>query len=137
MEKAISLLKTVVGFESADGDINFDYRLTLKKGVLERTKFFYPLFRRRNKEAFPYRMYNCLAIGGFSKVYLVRSLEDGQFYVIKFMKKVETDKDKWESMRNEVEVCTNLDHPFLVKMVEAFETQHFYCLVFECKYSPR
>lgn len=78
-------------------------------------------------------MYNCLAIGGFSKVYLVRSCEDGQFYVIKFIRKGGADRDKWESMKNEVEVCTNLDHPFLVKMVQAFETHHFYCLVFECK----
>ena len=26
-----------------------------------------------------------------------------------------------------------LDHPFLVKLLQAFETSHFYCMVFECK----
>lgn len=25
-----------------------------------------------------------------------------------------------------------LDHPFLVKLLQAFETSHFYCMVFEC-----
>ena len=68
-------LKNVVGFESVDGDINFDYRLSLKNGVLEKTKFFYPLIRPAAASGcFKYKIYNCLAIGGFSKVYLARSL---------------------------------------------------------------
>lgn len=94
-----------MGFESADGDVSFDYRLTLKKGVIEKTKFFYPLFKRTETSSLPFRIYNCLAIGGFSKVYLARSLQDGQFYVIKFIKKVQDqgglqDRDKLESMKN-------------------------------------
>lgn len=36
---------------------------------------------------FDYQIYNCLAIGGFSKVYLARSYDDGKFYAIKFIKK--------------------------------------------------
>lgn len=39
-EKIHSILKGVVGFESVDGDVNFDYRLSLGKGQLEGTKFF-------------------------------------------------------------------------------------------------
>ena len=34
-----------------------------------------------------YQILKCLAIGGFSKVYLVRSLRDGQFYAMKVMLK--------------------------------------------------
>jgi serum/glucocorticoid-regulated kinase 2 len=34
-----------------------------------------------------YKICKCLAIGGFSKVYLVRSLRDGQFYAMKVMLK--------------------------------------------------
>lgn len=37
--------------------------------------------------SFNYEIYNCLAIGGFSKVYLARSYDDGKFYAIKFIKK--------------------------------------------------
>lgn len=40
------------------------------------------------------------------------------------------DLDKFDSMKNEVEVCNDLDHPFLVKMIHAFETHNFYCMVF-------
>lgn len=34
-----------------------------------------------------YKICKCLAIGGFSKVYLVRNLRDGQFYAMKVMLK--------------------------------------------------
>ena len=75
MEKAQKIFKTVIGFESVDGDTNFDYRLSLENGVIEKTKFFYPFFKKtQNKNGFQYKIYNCLAIGGFSKVYLARSL---------------------------------------------------------------
>jgi serine/threonine protein kinase len=36
---------------------------------------------------FEYELYSCLAIGGFSKVYLSRNYIDGKFYAIKFIKK--------------------------------------------------
>lgn len=32
-----------------------------------------------------YKLGKCIAIGGFSKVYIVRSLYDGHFYAAKFM----------------------------------------------------
>ena len=34
-----------------------------------------------------YEIYSCLAIGGFSKVYLARSREDAKFYAVKFIRK--------------------------------------------------
>jgi len=50
-------------------------------------------------ETVKYKMYNCLAIGGFSKVYLARSYENGQFYAIKFIRKSMSndlqEKDKY------------------------------------------
>ena len=84
-------MRSVVGFESVDGDINFDYRLSLEKGELEKTKFFYPFTNKSAQDTLKYKIYNCLAIGGFSKVYLARSYENGQFYAIKFIRKVEGD----------------------------------------------
>ena len=89
------MIDNVIGFESADGDTNFDYRLSLNKGELTTTKFFYPLFKNKSQNnSFRYKIYNCLAIGGFSKVYLARSLENGQFYAIKFMKKHKNSNDE-------------------------------------------
>jgi hypothetical protein len=85
-------MRSVVGFESVDGDVNFDYRLSLGKGEVEKTKFFYPFVNKCTQaDTLKYKIYNCLAIGGFSKVYLARSYENGQFYALKFIRKVETD----------------------------------------------
>ena len=86
LDKVQRILKGVVGFESADGDVNFDYRLSLGKGAITKTKFFYP-FGSKGAGPVRYRLYNCLAIGGFSKVYLARSYDNGQFYALKFIKK--------------------------------------------------
>jgi hypothetical protein len=85
-EKAHRILRSIVGWESVDGDVNFDYRLSLQKGSLQQTKFLAP-FGLRSQEGARFKIYHCLAIGGFSKVYLGRSYEDGQFYAIKFIRK--------------------------------------------------
>jgi hypothetical protein len=88
-EKIERAMKSIVGFESVDGDVNFDYRLSLQKGQVEKTKFFYPFSQRSSQnDPIKYKIYNCLAIGGFSKVYLARSYENGQFYAIKFIRKL-------------------------------------------------
>lgn len=36
-----------------------------------------------------FKVYSCLAIGGFSKVYLGRSYDNGHFYALKFIRKTE------------------------------------------------
>lgn len=74
-----------------------------------------------------------MAIGGFSKVYLVRSRDDGQFYALKLIKKKNPSDTNASTIINEMKICENLDHPFLVRLVEGFETESFYCMVFECK----
>ena len=86
-QKAEKIMKSVVGFSSVDGDINFDYRLSLQKGVVQTTKFFQPFINKSHGNPIGYKIYNCLAIGGFSKVYLARSYQNGQFYAIKFIRK--------------------------------------------------
>lgn len=54
-------------------------------------------------------------MGGFSKVYLVRSKIDGGFYVAKYIEK-EKIQGKIELIINEKTVNEYLDFPFLVKM---------------------
>lgn len=68
-----------------------------------------------------YEVYNCLAIGGFSKVYLARSREDGRFYTIKFIKK-RRDKQiiNYQSIINEMEIGQEVSHPFLIQLKESF-----------------
>jgi len=60
----------------------------MKKGFIDQTKFFTPFVKKfKQNDNIKYKIYNCLAIGGFSKVYLARSYENGEFYAIKFIKK--------------------------------------------------
>lgn len=40
-----------------------------------------------------YKILKCLATGGFSKVYLARSLENGEFYAAKFVDKTKVASD--------------------------------------------
>jgi serum/glucocorticoid-regulated kinase 2 len=89
MRDANPLLKTgqVMGFESIDQDILLDYQISLGQGVLGRNASFNCLEYVAEGRLKKYRICKCLAIGGFSKVYLVRSLRDGQFYAMKVMLK--------------------------------------------------
>jgi len=81
-------MRSVVGFSSVDCDLNFDYRFSLGMGKIETTKFFMPFINKNT--SIGYKIYNCLAIGGFSKVYLARSYDNGHFYAMKFIKKCQT-----------------------------------------------
>lgn len=81
-----------------------------------------------------YRILKCLAIGGFSKVYLVRSLIDGRFYAMKVMsKKFIFENEKSTIISNEKDICEAVRHPFIVKLNHCFETRNFLCFVFDCK----
>lgn len=76
----------VVGFQSIDNDVLLDYRITIGNGILDRIVNFKCMTYKGNKKIQPlqkYKIIKCLAIGGFSKVYLVRSHYDGKFYALK------------------------------------------------------
>lgn len=80
-----------------------------------------------------YKICKCLAIGGFSKVYLVRSLRDGHFYAMKVMLKRFINENQKESIiENERNICRMLNHPFVVKLNHCFETHSFVCFVLDC-----
>ncbi len=58
------------------------------------------------------------------------------FYAIKCVRKlsgsISIQKDQFDSVMNEAKVCSELNHPFLVKLMHSFETPNLYCMVFEC-----
>ena len=83
------ILKTaqIVGFETIDQDILLDYQISIGQGILARKTSFNCLEFMAEGRLKKYKICKCLAIGGFSKVYLVRSLRDGQFYAMKVMLK--------------------------------------------------
>lgn len=89
MRDSNPLLKTaqIVGFESIDEDLLLDYQISIGQGTLSRKTSFNCLELVTEGRLKKYKICKCLAIGGFSKVYLVRSLRDGQFYAMKVMLK--------------------------------------------------
>lgn len=89
MRDSNPLLKTahVVGFESMDDDLILDYQISIGKGILSKKTVFNCIEYVAEGRLKKYKICKCLAIGGFSKVYLVRSLRDGQFYAMKVMLK--------------------------------------------------
>ena len=73
-----------------DHDFLLDYRITIGNGILDRIVDFKCMHYLGNKKTRPlqkYKIIKCLAIGGFSKVYLVRSFYDGKFYALKAISK--------------------------------------------------
>lgn len=64
-----------------------DYQISIGKGVLTEKATFNCLEYVPEGRLKKYKIYKCLAIGGFSKVYLVRNLKDGNFYAMKVMLK--------------------------------------------------
>ena len=78
------------------------------------------MVNKKNKDnVLNYEIYNCLAIGGFSKVYLSRSRQNGQFYALKIIKKKEKPDNSHNASNiiNEMKICENINHPFLVKLI--------------------
>lgn len=94
-------MNTVLGFSTINNDIKTDYLISILKGKVTRSlilncfgvglnsqrksRFFSN--RSLKKSQMKYEIYYCLAVGGFSKVYLVRSYSDGKFYAAKFIRK--------------------------------------------------
>ena len=89
MRDSNPLLKTaqVVGFESIDQDLLLDYQISIGQGILSRKTSFNCIEYQAEGRLKKYKICKCLAIGGFSKVYLVRCQRDGQFYAMKVMLK--------------------------------------------------
>jgi len=62
-----------------------------------------------------------IGAGGFSKVYLVRRKDNGNFYAMKVIKKREMiERDKEETVFNERSILTRINHPFLIGLHYAF-----------------
>lgn len=117
-----------------DSDLLLDYQISIGKGELTKKTSFNCLEFMEEGKLKRYKVYKCLAIGGFSKVYLVRSLRDGNFYAMKVMlKKFISSSQKENIIENEKDICARLNHPFIVKLNHSFETHNFVCFVFDCK----
>lgn len=73
-----------------------------------------------------------IGVGGFSKVFLVRRNDTGQFSALKFVSKKDLKKNsKEEYAFNEKKLLTKLSHKFINKFLYSFQTQNFLCFGLE------
>lgn len=73
-----------------------------------------------------------IGVGGFSKVFLVRRNDTGQFSALKFVSKKDLKKNsKEEYAFNEKKLLTKLNHKFINKFVYSFQTQNYLCFGLE------
>eukprot|EP00756_Hemistasia_phaeocysticola_P041714 Hpha_TRINITY_DN16931_c0_g5::TRINITY_DN16931_c0_g5_i1::g.53428::m.53428/K04456/AKT; RAC serine/threonine-protein kinase len=68
-----------------------------------------------------------LGKGSYGKVLKVRKRDDGQFYALKIMRKDAITKPR--EVMSERAVLQQVDHPFVVRLVNAFQTPSKLCLV--------
>lgn len=68
-----------------------------------------------------------LGKGSYGKVLKVRKKDDGQFYALKIMRKDAITKPR--EVMSERAVLQQVDHPFVVRLVNAFQTPSKLCLV--------
>merc|ERR1712142_1300580 len=77
-----------------------------------------------------YDLKDVLGTGAFSQVRLAECREDGHMYAIKIIDK-KALKGKEDSLENEIRVLKRLDHPNVVKLLEAYESKSYVYLVME------
>lgn len=78
-----------------------------------------------------YDLISVLGTGGFGKVRLFRSKDNGMKYAIKTLKKNYLSSYALDSIIREVSIMSHLDHPNIVKYFETFEDECYIHIVME------
>ncbi|CAD8157658.1 unnamed protein product [Paramecium octaurelia] len=132
----------IVGFQTLESNIYLDYYLTTNKDLAvlsNQTLSLKPLYgiyqNGINLDSFYFLQ--CIGIGGFSRVYLVRYKFNGQFMALKMISKSFIEQhDKFQIVQNERDIMVHLannnnSHPNLCKLLCAFETKNWVCFAME------
>eukprot|EP00347_Sterkiella_histriomuscorum_P015539 403356649 len=70
--------------------------------------------------------------GGFSTVFQVRRKDDGAIYAMKCLKKSQIKREnKVRHVMNERQILQTVNHPFIVKMKWAFQSEHYLFIILE------
>lgn len=72
-----------------------------------------------------------LGTGGYGSVFQVKDIASGVLYAMKFMPRLRNGSDYGEKFWAEVEVLKSLDHPSVLKYVDAFYNEEGYYLITE------
>eukprot|EP01062_Namystynia_karyoxenos_P022615 TRINITY_DN18686_c0_g1_i1.p1 TRINITY_DN18686_c0_g1~~TRINITY_DN18686_c0_g1_i1.p1 ORF type:complete len:527 (+),score=218.75 TRINITY_DN18686_c0_g1_i1:118-1581(+) len=90
------------------------------------------LFEKEDKARKPitiedFELLSMLGKGSYGKVIKVKKKEDGQLYALKIMRKDAITKPR--EVMSERAVLQQVDHPFVVRLINAFQTPSKLCLV--------
>lgn len=132
----------ILTYKSTKKDLAIDYCLTLPdmdaSFLNGKSLSLTPVYRKKqdNVDINSFEILHCIGTGGFSKVFLVRFMEDGKFYAMKVISKDFILKHKKKRIViNERNIMKELnDHPFIVKMKFCFEARE--SLIFIMEYCP-
>ncbi|CAD8127096.1 unnamed protein product [Paramecium sonneborni] len=129
----------IVNFHTVDKNLPIDFYLQqldkpldIFNGQTLNLQPFYSIPQGQQITLKDFIFIKCIGIGGFSRVYLVKMKQDGRFYAIKLIDKQFILKYKKQGIvQNERDIMTVLDHPFINKLMFAFESKNFIVFVLE------
>ncbi|CAD8051958.1 unnamed protein product [Paramecium sonneborni] len=79
-----------------------------------------------------FNLIKCIGVGGFSRVYLVKKKDNGQFYALKLIdKKFIFDNSKEVIVQNERDIMVKMENQYITKLHYAFETRFYIAFVLE------
>ncbi|CAD8043749.1 unnamed protein product [Paramecium primaurelia] len=79
-----------------------------------------------------FNLIKCIGVGGFSRVYLVKKKDNGQFYALKLIdKKFIFDNAKEIIVQNERDIMVRMENQYIIKLHYAFETRFYIAFVLE------
>lgn len=114
----MEMISRKMGFNQNAEDREHIFRKKREKGSVRREDQFERLF--------------AIGKGGFGKVWKVVEKKSGKFYAMKEMEKTKIYQRKSiDLVMNELQFLSTLEHPFLINMHCAFQTQEYLLLVMD------
>lgn len=77
---------------------------------------------------------NRIGEGSFGRVYRGRRKGTGQIVALKFIPKKDRTAKDLDALRTEIDILRRLEHPNIIRMLDAYETPREFCVVTE--YAP-
>ena len=110
-----------------------DERVLYAKNMKERDKWIVVLRQASRDRKFTkqYVLKHKIGTGKFSNVYLCTSKASGMEYAVKLIKKDHLSDDEKELLRTEIAILRLVEHPFIVRLIDVFETVENMYLVME------
>ncbi|CAD8148565.1 unnamed protein product [Paramecium pentaurelia] len=133
-------LNKICQFITVSKNIPYDYYLSLPEmplnvfqGITLQLQPLYAQSQGTKKVGLKdFILIKCIGVGGFSRVYLVKKKDNGQFYALKLIdKKFIFDNAKEVIVQNERDIMVKMENQYITKMHYAFETKFYIAFVLE------